>query len=134
MSVQLEEKTGIVDPNPVGKICGFCGFVGTENTRFAGGLGVFMCEDCLRVFSDTMFDTNSTAAVLLIQLSDMDDSEMLRTLPLIESIRAQVTHFERRWVAHLHARNLSWAAIGKAIDISRQAAWERFTRQSPPPS
>jgi hypothetical protein len=30
----------------------------------------------------------------------------------------------------IRERGISWTAIGKALGISRQAAWERFTRAS----
>ena len=30
-------------------------------------------------------------------------------------------------VDELRGREVSWAAIGKALGISRQSAWERFT-------
>jgi biotin operon repressor len=30
-------------------------------------------------------------------------------------------------IDELRRRSVSWEAIGKALDISRQAAWERFS-------
>jgi ATP-dependent Clp protease ATP-binding subunit ClpX len=60
----------------------------------------------------------------------MSDTEMLSTLPLIAASAEQVNKFMGDWIQLLRERKLSWAAIGKAMGISRQAAWERFTRDT----
>ena len=42
----------MVDFSPVGRVCSFCGAVGTRKTKFAGGLGAMMCQDCLEYYHD----------------------------------------------------------------------------------
>ena len=53
---------------------------------------------------------------------------MLARLPLIAATGGQVDRYLRLWVGRIRARHLSYAEIGKALGVSRQAAWERFSR------
>ena len=117
-----------MDFSPVGKICSFCGLVGTSGTRFAGGLGAMMCMDCLNVYHAALRSDEGTASISRPPWDEMTDTELLSKLPLIAATAEQVNNFMGDWIGLIRARNLSWAAIGKAMGISRQAAWERFTR------
>jgi hypothetical protein len=120
-----------VDFSPVGKVCSFCGLVGTSETRFAGGLGAMMCSDCIESYH-TMFESEeATEAVSTPPWDKMTDTELLGTLPQIAASAEQVNRFMGDWIQLIRERKLSWAAIGKAMGISRQAAWERFTREAP---
>jgi hypothetical protein len=58
----------------------------------------------------------------------MSDTEMLSRLPLVAGTAAQVDRYLRLWVGRIRQRHLSYAEIGKALGVSRQAAWERFSR------
>lgn len=119
-----------MDFSPVGKICSFCGIVGRSETRFAGGLGAMMCMDCLETYYVHSRSADAVEPVSTPPWHTMSDTEMLGTLPLISANADQVTRFMGDWIVLLRERHLSWAAIGKAMGISRQAAWERFTRDS----
>ncbi len=109
--------------------CSFCGRRGTDDTRFAGGLGALMCTDCLEKFS-AAFAAPENAAQKVIGWSDdtMSDTEMLSRLPLVAATAAQVDRYLRLHVGRIRDRHLSYAEIGKALGVSRQAAWERFSR------
>jgi ATP-dependent Clp protease ATP-binding subunit ClpX len=56
----------------------------------------------------------------------MSDTELLATLPLILRSAQQNAEFANEWVELIRGRKISWAEIGKALGVSRQAAWERF--------
>jgi hypothetical protein len=118
--------------DPAAWSCSFCGTRGTDDTRFAGGLGALMCTDCLERFS-TAFAAPENAAQKIIGWSDDDlsDADMLARLPLIAGTDAQVDRYLRLWVSRIRERHLSYAEIGKALGVSRQAAWERFSRVVP---
>ena len=58
----------------------------------------------------------------------MTDPELLGRLPLIAATSAQVDRYLRESVGDIRDRRLSYAEIGKALGVSRQAAWERFSR------
>ena len=109
--------------------CSFCGRRGTDETRFAGGLGALMCTECLERFS-AAFAAPENAGAKIIGWSDdeLSDSEMLSRLPLIAGTATQVDRYLRAWVSRIRARHISYAEIGKALGVSRQAAWERFSR------
>ena len=53
---------------------------------------------------------------------------MLARLPLIAATAGQVDRYLRMWVGRIRERHISYAEIGKALGVSRQAAWERFSR------
>lgn len=109
--------------------CSFCGKRGTEDTRFAGGLGALMCTDCLESFT-AAFAAPENANARILGWSDdaMSDTDMLARLPLISATASQVDRYLRAAVGRIRERHLSYAEIGKALGVSRQAAWERFSR------
>jgi hypothetical protein len=109
--------------------CSFCGKRGTDDTRFAGGLGALMCTECLESFT-AAFAAPENAHISIIGWSDenMTDADMLARLPLIAATAGQVDRYLRAWVARIRERHISYAEIGKALGVSRQAAWERFSR------
>ena len=49
---------------------------------------------------------------------------------MIMASAEQNTAFAHEWVDLLRERNISWAEIGRSLGVSRQAAWERFSRRS----
>lgn len=115
--------------DPAAWSCSFCGKRGTDDTHFAGGLGALMCSDCLEKFT-AAFAAPENAGQKIIGWDDdsMSDADMLGRLPLIAATDAQVDRYLRAWVAQIRSRHLSYAEIGKALGVSRQAAWERFSR------
>lgn len=123
-----------MDFSPAGKICSFCGLVGEEDTKFAGGLGAMMCADCLEYYHDVFASPQRSAAITRPPWDDMTDADLLSKLPLIVANVDQDAEFLRQWVALLRERKLSWAEIGKALGVSRQAAWERFNQGRDPRS
>ena len=113
--------------------CSFCGKRGTDDTRFAGGLGALMCTDCLERFTAAFAaPENADAKVIGWSEDDMTDADMLARLPLIAATATQVDRYLRAWVARIRERHISYAEIGKALGVSRQAAWERFSRSVDP--
>ncbi len=64
----------------------------------------------------------------------MSDAEMLATLPTIMRNADQVSDFAADWVGLIRDRGISWAAIGQALGVSRQAAWERFAKRITAPT
>lgn len=57
---------------------------------------------------------------------EMTDTELLVQLPLILQSADQNLRFAREWVDLIRSRKISWSAIGNALGVSRQSAWERF--------
>ncbi len=109
--------------------CSFCGRRGTDDTRFAGGLGALMCTECLESFTAALASPENAAQKIVgWSGDDMSDADMLTRLPLIAATDVQVDRYLRLWVGLIRERHISYAEIGKALGVSRQAAWERFSR------
>ena len=106
-----------------------CGRRGTDDTRYAAGLGALMCTECLTSFSEAFAaPENVNQRVLGWDDDAMSDAEMLARLPLIAATAGKVDRYLRLWVGRIRERHISYAEIGKALGVSRQAAWERFSR------
>src|SRR5690349_7411913 len=113
--------------------CSFCGVRGTADTRYAGGLGALMCTYCLESFGTLMAaPENASLRVIGWSEEDMSNTDMLARLPQVAATAAQVDRHLREWVSLIRERHISYAEIGKSLGVSRQAAWERFSRATGP--
>ncbi|MBZ5738145.1 ClpX C4-type zinc finger protein [Nocardioides mangrovi] len=111
------------------KHCSFCGVRGKRGMLFAGGHGAMICESCVAHYADVFSSSAKTAKASVPPWESMSDAEILSNLPLIARTAEQVDDFLVEWVELARSRQLSWAAIGTAMGVSRQAAWERFARR-----
>ena len=111
------------------KSCSFCGEQGRGDVPLVGGLGAFMCGDCLDYYASSVAEARRTGKEAPPPWASMSDPDVLGKLALIVQTGAQVDRFLVEWVHLARSRKLSWAEIGKALGVSRQAAWERFARE-----
>ena len=58
---------------------------------------------------------------------ELSDEQILARLPDVADAGEQVERHLQTWVEAARDRGLSWARIGKALSMTRQSAWERFT-------
>ena len=115
-----------------GRICSFCGRPGGPGTdlRLIGGLGAQVCADCIDDFHAVVHHEELWAGARAeMPWERMSDAELLATLPQIIASAEQNAAFARDWVDLLRDRAISWAEIGRVLGVSRQAAWERFSRK-----
>ena len=114
--------------------CSFCGEPGRDGGEMAGGLGAFICGSCLDHYGRVLADFRRSGREEPPPWQAMSDADLLAKLPLIARTGAQVDRFLVEWVRLVRERGLSWAQVGGALGISRQAAWERFARlvETPP--
>ncbi len=104
--------------------CSFCGQSEADVSKLLGGPKVHICGHCVGLCHDIL-EVEGTPP--FANLSDLSDAEILLTLKATK-VAAESLHgllYER--VDELHRREVSWATIGNALGISRQAAWERFS-------
>ena len=116
-----------------GRICSFCGNPGGPGTDLPliGGLGAQVCATCVDDFHTILHDEERlTSARALMPWDRMSDPELLAVLPQILASAEQNVAFAHEWVDMLRERNVSWAEIGRALGVTRQAAWERFTKKA----
>ncbi|GAB3993397.1 ClpX C4-type zinc finger protein [Nocardioides marmoraquaticus] len=108
-------------------MCSFCGKRGIPEEKLAGGLGAMICKTCA-AHCAAVLDSNPTpVSDAMPPWGDADDTALLGNLTLIAANAEQSHLFLVEWVDLLRTRGVSWAAIGAALGVSRQAAWERFS-------
>jgi len=103
--------------------CSFCAKSEAQVAKLLGGPKVHICDACVGVCNAILTATPSTFA----GWEAMTDDQLLSALqPANASVEATRTVLQIQ-VDALRKRTVSWAAIGAALGISRQAAWERFS-------
>lgn len=115
-----------------GRICSFCGTRGGPGTGvdLIGGLGAQVCGGCIDDFHAILHDpVRKATAKGSFPWDRMSDAELLANLSMILASAEQNTAFAHEWVDLLRERSISWAEIGRALGVSRQAVWERFARK-----
>jgi hypothetical protein len=118
-----------VDNDVSRKHCSFCGAAGKRGAPFGGGLGAMICESCVNHYHEVFASSAKTKRAAKPPWETMTDAEVLSNLPLISRTADEVNEFLVEWVELARSRKLSWAEIGKAMGVSRQAAWERFAQR-----
>ncbi|WP_424032642.1 ClpX C4-type zinc finger protein [Methylocella sp.] len=103
--------------------CSFCGKPDKEVGRLLAGPKVFICDACIGVCNGILEAVPATFA----GWDAMSDEQLLGALKpsaaTVDGTRAVL----QSQVETLRRRGVSWEAIGSALGVSRQAAWERFS-------
>jgi hypothetical protein len=103
--------------------CSFCGKRDTDVERMLGGPKVYICDACVGVCNKILEATPHKFA----GWDAMTDAQLLGSLAPSNASLEGVRSVLQAQVEALRKREVSWAEIGKALGISRQAAWERFS-------
>lgn len=128
LHVGADMKGGGVETRLESRICSFCGKAGSSRRRLAGGLGAMICFECLESYYEDTRSPKRVSAGSRPVWDEMSDADLLDKLPLILRSAEQNVEFAGEWVDLLRERKISWAEIGKVLGVSRQAAWERFSK------
>jgi ATP-dependent protease Clp ATPase subunit len=103
--------------------CSFCGKGADQVQKLIAGRRVYICEACVQTCNKIL----DALPAAFAGWESMSDAQLLDALKpcaaTVEAVRAVL----QQQVEELRARQVSWDAIGKALGISRQAAWERFS-------
>jgi len=103
--------------------CSFCKKKDSEVAKLIAGPKVYICDACVGVCNRILEAT----PVGFAGWDSMSDKQLLAALsPAIATVDATRTVVQEQ-VDVLRSRGVSWSAIGAALGISRQAAWERFS-------
>jgi ATP-dependent Clp protease ATP-binding subunit ClpX len=121
--------------------CSFCAKSEFEILKLVAGPGVFICNECIDLCNQIITDEANRTGTSVDEAARSPDPHAPPTLKawdglsdddlLGEMVRAHAAHQNvdravRRHVAALRARDISWARIGEALEMTRQSAWERF--------
>jgi hypothetical protein len=103
--------------------CSFCGKGEKEVARLIGGPNVHICDACVGTCNKILDATPANFA----GWEKMTNEDLLTGLETAEATVEATRAVLQRMIDELRRRSVSWDAIGKALGISRQAAWERFS-------
>ncbi|RSM97056.1 hypothetical protein DMB42_46665 [Nonomuraea sp. WAC 01424] len=118
--------------------CSFCGKPHEEARKVVAGPGVYICDSCVELCHEIIAgelqkaEGDRTASVHWgpdptdQYVSGMSDEDVLAALPRQALTVEQAERDLRAWVGILRDREVTWARIGEALGITRQAAWDRF--------
>ena len=108
--------------------CSFCSKAQMDVVVLVSGPGVFICNECVKL-CDAIIAAQPTKPTEPAAIMTPDKAP---TDQLLNVLKGYNTAFERvdqamQDVADiLRERDVSWAAIGETLGVSRQAAWKRF--------
>src|SRR5215469_7051700 len=101
--------------------CSFCRKPDQQVGKLVGGPNVFICDACVGVCNKILEAVPTSFA----GWDSMTDEQLLDALrpaaAAVDGTRAVL----QTQVDTVRKRGVSWAGIGDALGISRQAAWER---------
>ena len=106
--------------------CSFCRKSDKQAARLLGGPGVYICDACVGACT-AILAAHDHAPTDFQGWEKSGDEELLASLKGTEAMLEAVRGELQTKVDILRRREVSWALIGKALGISRQAAWERFS-------
>jgi ClpX C4-type zinc finger len=103
--------------------CSFCKKKDSQVAKLLGGPKVHICDACIGVCNKILEATPSNFA----GWDAIADDQLLDSLkPAVATVEATRAVLQTQ-IDTLRKRGISWNAIGGALGISRQAAWERFS-------
>jgi len=110
-------------PRPEPLYCSFCRKHEDAVEKLIGGPGVYICDACVASCNRILAGKPAPPFPGWTALSD---GALLATLAPSSAAVDATREVLQDHVDALRERGVSWSAIGDALGISRQAAWERF--------
>jgi ATP-dependent Clp protease ATP-binding subunit ClpX len=129
--------------------CSFCAKSQDDVAQLIAGPGVFICDECVAICNDVISAEHARAKAEkgspasepteadlqgregaphpIGDVQSMSTEQLLRLIQFQEKLLEQSRAGLQEAVDTLRSREVSWAAIGEALGVSRQAAWDRFS-------
>jgi hypothetical protein len=104
--------------------CSFCRKSDREVAKLIAGPGVHICDACVALCNAVLEGKPGSGFTGWESLSD---KALLASLGPSEATVEAVRRVLTTQVGILRARGVSWEMIGRALGVSRQAVWERFS-------
>ena len=108
--------------------CSFCGKAQTEVRTLVAGPGVFICDECVELCRPIIKKKGkpTTQEVPSLLPDNAPTEALLKTLTGYNGAFERIGAAMQDLADILREREVSWATIGEALAVSRQAAWKRF--------
>ena len=112
--------------------CSFCGKTLHDVEKLIAGPAVFICSECVaecNKWIDAPPDAlmPKSRAHSIQDLQSFSDERLIQWLKTEAALREYTSAGLQNTVDLLRKREISWAVIGEALGVSRQAAWDRFS-------
>ena len=109
--------------------CSFCGKPSAAVTKLIAGPGIFICNECVALCDKIIAEEaqNKTTDPRQLLTPETVTKEML--ISILGGYNGAFERVDRTMqeiVDLLREQEVSWATIGEALNVSRQAAWKRF--------
>jgi hypothetical protein len=112
--------------------CSFCRKGQADVEAVVAGFGVAICNECVEVAAQTLEKarpiTKKAPFDAAAHSRTFDDERLLKAVGQVEPVYQDVAAAQALYVEILRERGVSWADIGGALGVSRQAAWKRFAK------
>lgn len=110
--------------------CSFCRKSQHEVKKLVAGPAVMICDACIALCNEIIAkspDPDPSVAAKIKGPQDMPTEQLLKILSGQDAMYREVRDRTQETVDVLRLREVSWADIAAALNVSRQAAWERFS-------
>lgn len=112
--------------------CSFCSRAHTEVGTLVAGPGVYICDECVALCAQLVADRPETTAPAPVRPIAPWEAEagldaVLASLPRVARAGDQAQYTLKQYVGKARQLGATWAAIGRALGVERQSAWERFS-------
>jgi hypothetical protein len=109
--------------------CSFCGKSQHKVAKLIAGPSVFICNECVAICNEILGQPadKQVPVVRLEDVAHMSTEKLLQWLKIQGVIFDDARAALQEIVDTLRRREVSWATIGEALGVSRQAAWDRFS-------
>lgn len=105
--------------------CSFCGKDSDSVKALIAGPAVYICDGCVGICNKCL--GGEAVPPQNANWDQYSDEHLLGMLAQSSAVAEAGSGFLHMHVEELRKRGVQWAAIGKALGVSRQAAWERFS-------
>ena len=103
--------------------CSFCRKSAKEVPSLVAGPGVHICGECVDLCNKILTNVPNAG---FAGWESMTEEALLANLPRSMTASENAHAVLQQQIDALRNRDVSWAKIGDALGVSRQAAWERF--------
>jgi hypothetical protein len=110
--------------------CSFCGKSQHDVAKLVAGPSVFICDECIGICRNIISEEPQGPpgeTHKIEELEAMPTEKLVHLLKINEAMSEYARSQLQRVVDTLRKREVSWATIGDALGVSRQAAWDRFS-------
>jgi len=112
--------------------CSFCLKAYTDVGTLVAGPGVYICDECVALSSQLIADKPKSVEPKSVRRiapweAEAGLDEILASLPRVAKAGNQAEYTLTQYVRKARELGATWAAIGQALGMARQSAWERFS-------